>query len=240
MISSSFLLIDFYLFYWFILGILGSIWIGFGISTGALFLFPDIARKSIESDTDNFYEIFQNVFPQFFAWSIGTAIGESSAYFLSTYYPLDSIIYINNLKYGKCIYRCTKNMIIKYNIYAIFLLSCWPNITFDMCGYMCGQFKISYFKFICGTMLGKFVKTIGQVILIIKFLISPEYTKYLLENIPYVGQKIIFLLDNYKENEQFDIFNYIWYFCFSILSIFLLLKLKNIKSYYRKINRYLK
>jgi len=230
---TTFFLININLLYWYLIGILGTIGIGFGLSTGALFLFPDIAKTTIINKDNSFNELFIEVLPRSIAFSIGSSMGETSAYFLSYYYPLNKIKIIEN----NYLYKCTKRLTQKYRGYGIFLLSCWPNMTFDACGYISGQFNISYLEFIIATILGKLFKTILQILFILNFFYSQENTKKILNKIPYIGNKIIISLNNYNGDEE--TINVIYIFQYFIMGIFLFLGLIKIKQFLIKKNSFL-
>ena len=103
-------------------------------------------------------------------WGIGTALGELPPFLLAKHYnesnkkkELDESesnemndtirlinTYENNLIFKK-LTRCLK----KYSTLSIILFSSWPNITFDMCGLMCGYYNFELYQFLLPTLLGK-------------------------------------------------------------------------------------
>jgi hypothetical protein len=51
------------------------------------------------------------------------------------------------------------DVIKKWDMWGVFLLSAWPNAMFDLCGMCCGHLQMPFWKFITGLVLGKaFVK----------------------------------------------------------------------------------
>ena len=43
----------------------------------------------------------------------------------------------------------------KRGFWGIFMLASWPNAAFDLCGMACGAFRMPFFTFFLGTILGK-------------------------------------------------------------------------------------
>eukprot|EP01056_Protomagalhaensia_sp_Gyna25_P005589 Protomagalhaensia_sp_Gyna_25__5588@NODE_76_length_5570_cov_17_836738_g57_i0_p3_GENE_NODE_76_length_5570_cov_17_836738_g57_i0NODE_76_length_5570_cov_17_836738_g57_i0_p3_ORF_typecomplete_len216_score24_34SNARE_assoc/PF09335_11/1_2e06SNARE_assoc/PF09335_11/1_3e03_NODE_76_length_5570_cov_17_836738_g57_i029453592 len=48
-------------------------------------------------------------------------------------------------------------LIQNYGGLSVFLLSCWPNALFDLCGILCGQFLMPFWEFFVPLVLGKAV-----------------------------------------------------------------------------------
>ncbi|OII77447.1 hypothetical protein cand_009380 [Cryptosporidium andersoni] len=85
---------------------------------------------------------------------------------------------MNNNNEGKII-RLVKIIILKLieNLggYGVFVLSCWPNLMFDLCGIVCGHFMMPFWNFFIALVLGKcIVKVLLQTIFLV-FLFSKRY-----------------------------------------------------------------
>ena len=104
-------------------------------------------------------------------WSIGSSIGELPPYYI-VYNNRDSIndfIGESNkylLKFNKSLLRvnnsCFRRIIITF-------FAAWPNITFDMCGILCGYMQLPLMEFLIPTIIGKtLIKMPIQVFTVIK------------------------------------------------------------------------
>ena len=163
---NSFLLTS---LYWFGLGILSTIGLGFGFHTGVFFLFPYITYTyDNELINNSQYPIYYTLVKCLFniiLWGIGSAIGELPPYIIS--YNSDEKLLDNN-KYINFIKKYIDITNKRIQFLLILIMSSWPNITFDMCGMVCGYNKLSLKEFIIPTILGKgFIKAPIQSITIL-------------------------------------------------------------------------
>ena len=56
----------------------------------------------------------------------------------------------------------------KYGAHGVFLMSCYPNLTFDACGIVCGLINLPFWKFFGATAAGKtLVKAPAQVLFVV-------------------------------------------------------------------------
>eukprot|EP01053_Blabericola_migrator_P005809 Blabericola_migrator_1__5808@NODE_2941_length_2187_cov_113_757075_g1844_i0_p2_GENE_NODE_2941_length_2187_cov_113_757075_g1844_i0NODE_2941_length_2187_cov_113_757075_g1844_i0_p2_ORF_typecomplete_len254_score40_20SNARE_assoc/PF09335_11/1_9e07SNARE_assoc/PF09335_11/1_7e03_NODE_2941_length_2187_cov_113_757075_g1844_i08821643 len=79
--------------------------------------------------------------------------------------------------FGKAKYLIVFGMfkfIERYGSPSVFLLSCWPNALFDLCGILCGQFLMPFWEFFIPLVLGKAV---------VKVFIQTSFTIYVFSKI---------------------------------------------------------
>jgi len=127
--------------YWITLGILSAIGIGTGMPTGALYLFPHVA--ALASSPDCMYDA---ILPTL-SWGLGTALGEIPPYLMA-----------QSLQNRPAIVSLTNDMkpyIAQYGVTGVFLMACYPNLTFDACGIVCGLMNMPPWKFLLATIAGK-------------------------------------------------------------------------------------
>lgn len=161
--------------YWFILGVMSTIGLGFGFHTGILFLFPKIIEEYDGSLTNTFY----NNFIPILLWSIGSSVGELPPYFMMLNGKESVEEYLGegnwfNVKLNKLLLKVNNKNVRRLTI--VFLAS-WPNVTFDMCGLVCGYIKLPVYEFLIPTIIGKtLIKTPIQIISLVWFL-EQEYTQ---------------------------------------------------------------
>ncbi|GAW82709.1 hypothetical protein, conserved [Plasmodium gonderi] len=130
--------------------------------------------------------LFIKVYPFCLVWGIGTALGELPPY-LTSYYASKSKLNDDDYEeFEKDIKEGKKNIITSMKIWmidfikkhgsiSVFLLSCWPNVMFDLCGICCGHFLMPFGNFFIPLLLGKaVVKTFFQSIFLI-FVFSNNY-----------------------------------------------------------------
>ncbi|SCP05904.1 conserved Plasmodium protein, unknown function [Plasmodium ovale] len=130
--------------------------------------------------------LFMKIYPYCLVWGIGTALGELPPY-LTSYYASKTKLndddyeeFEKDIKEGKnnivtSMKRWMINFIKKHGSISVFLLSCWPNVMFDLCGICCGHFLMPFGNFFVPLVLGKaFVKTIFQTLFLI-FIFSNNY-----------------------------------------------------------------
>ncbi|CRG94572.1 conserved Plasmodium membrane protein, unknown function [Plasmodium gallinaceum] len=130
--------------------------------------------------------LFFKIYPYCFIWGLGTALGELPPYLTSYYASKTKLSDDDYEEFEKDIKEGKKNIITsmkiwminfikKYGAISVFLLSCWPNVMFDLCGICCGHFLMPFEKFFIPLVLGKaVVKTIFQCFFLI-FLFSNNY-----------------------------------------------------------------
>lgn len=173
----QFNLLLFNIIYWLGLGILSTIGLGFGFHTGIFFLFPYIINYYEDNPNLNIYYSILYCLPQIILWGIGSAFGELPPYLLTYNCDDENLEIIKNNKLKVLctnIYNVIKNKIDCSNKNIIFLgiliMSSWPNLTFDMCGMLCGYYKLTINEFLIPTVLGKgFIKAPIQCLVVLYF-----------------------------------------------------------------------
>ena len=164
-----------YSLYWIIIGILSTIGFGFGLQTGLLFLSPYLINNfnqlNSTSDsvsdgvTNNLLICYIQCLDTVVLWGIGTALGELPPFLLAKHYNEnnenngnnennETTKLINKYK-NNIIFKNLTNYLKKYRFLSIVLFSSWPNITFDMCGLMCGYYNFKLHQFLIPTLIGK-------------------------------------------------------------------------------------
>lgn len=200
--------IGFYFLYWFMLGVLSTIGLGFGLPTGTLFLIPNIINNYNTTDTDNILNmnVYWKSLPIVLCWGIGTAIGELPPYFLARYNRKEYEEYTQG--YSKYIRYLKSNSFL-----FITIGSSWPNITFDFVGMLCGLNNISVINFIIPTIIGKaFIKAPFQLLCVIYFYseissyvdITPNLYLTTVVNIMFFGVILFFIkktIETLAQNE---------------------------------------
>jgi vacuole membrane protein 1 len=165
--------------YWLGLGILSTIGLGFGFHTGIFFLFPYIISTYDIADHPTIFNTILKCLPIIIIWGVGSALGELPPYLLAKKYDKEEIT-LNFIK-NKKILRLTET--IKNKVQAkidftnknviftsILLMSSWPNLTFDMCGLLCGYYDIELGEFLLPTVIGKgFIKAPLQSLVVLYF-----------------------------------------------------------------------
>jgi len=120
-----------------------------------------------------FLQLWTKVVLPAFLWGLGTAIGEIPPYALSYSAALagkkiheleDALEDVHHKhKAGtmeRLVQKMTKNMIKllqEWGFFGVFLMSAYPNLTFDLCGMCCGHFLMPFWTFFGATVLGKAV-----------------------------------------------------------------------------------
>jgi vacuole membrane protein 1 len=225
----QFNLLLFNIIYWLGLGILSTIGLGFGFHTGIFFLFPYIINYYEDNPNLNIYYSVLYCLPQIILWGIGSALGELPPYLLTYNCDDENLEIINNRKLkALCtnIYNIIKNNIDCSNKIIIFLgiliMSSWPNLTFDMCGMLCGYYKLTINEFLIPTVLGKgFIKAPIQCLVVLYF--YTNNTDYSITN--YLPANL---------NIMFNIFFIL------LLSVFLdksIIKLAHLEKNYQIVNK---
>ena len=125
---------------------MSTIGLGFGFHTGLLFLFP----KIIEEYDGSILNTFTCNFIPIVCWSIGSSVGELPPYYMmlnskdsvEEYFGEENWF---NVKLNKLLLKVNNKNARRLTI--IFLAS-WPNVTFDMCGLICGYIKLPIQEFL--------------------------------------------------------------------------------------------
>ena len=149
--------------YWFLLGILSTIGFGFGLQTGVLFLFPYLINSYDETQQYALMKCYFLCLPAVVLWGIGSAFGELPPFFVTKFNILSDErnsknVFLKSLE-NKLIYKKLASCLKKYKFITIVLFSSWPNITFDMCGMLCGYYNFELHEFLVPTIIGKgFIK----------------------------------------------------------------------------------
>ena len=73
----------FYYLYWFSLGILSTIGLGFGFHTGIFFLFPHVIHTYNTISNQNYLTTLLICLPEIILWGMGSAIGELPPYLIT-------------------------------------------------------------------------------------------------------------------------------------------------------------
>ena len=145
--------------YWFAAGVMSSVGLGTGFHTGPLLLFPHVSHVAAEAD--DFQSAFVNCLAPVLLWGIGTAVGE-----LPPFYAGPQIT--ASVPRIKALVERAKGSIERYGMGAIFLLACYPNLTFDAAGMAAGAIGMPTYEFLTATICGKaFVKAPAQSAFII-------------------------------------------------------------------------
>ena len=198
-------------FYWLSLGILSAIGIGSGVPTGALYLFPFVSQVAA---TNEFFDTISICFLPTFSWGIGTAIGEIPPYFMANAIN-DQFNQMQNTM---------QPFIQRFGARGVFLMACYPNLTFDACGIVCGIINMPFWKFFGATLLGKaFVKAPCQSLFVV--CISKGILK-ISSNTPIIPPTLVSLF----QYVSFAILIYFSYMCVIALAEKEKIYVKNLKN----------
>ncbi|ANQ09628.1 Uncharacterized protein PCOAH_00047410 [Plasmodium coatneyi] len=211
--------------------------------------------------------LFMKVYPYCLIWGIGTALGELPPYLTSYYASKSKLNDEDYEEFEKDIKEGKRNIVIAMKIWmidfikkhgsiSVFLLSCWPNVMFDMCGICCGHFLMPFQNFFIPLLLGKaIVKTIFQSIFLI-FMFSNNYKEMQLKmsqkalsifplhrifkNIDpssledYIDEKISILKYGQKTKSKMDIMFLFNIFFFVVIIFFFISCVNQIAQKYQK------
>lgn len=169
----------FTILYWLGLGILSTIGLGFGFHTGIFFLFPYIINTYDLAEQSTIFSTILKCLPTIIIWGTGSALGELPPYLLAKKYDKTelSLDFITNKKLLR-LYNSIKNKVTekidftnkKIIFSSILLMSSWPNLTFDMCGLLCGYYDIELREFLIPTVIGKgLIKAPLQSVVVLYF-----------------------------------------------------------------------
>lgn len=143
--------------YWVGLGTLSAIGIGSGVPTGALYLFPYVSDLATTMPLMSC--IAHALLPTLY-WGFGTALGECPPYVMAA--TIQSRPEIVRMKQEMLPYLS------KYGVWGVFAMACYPNMTFDACGIVCGLIDMPFWHFFLATMSGKtFVKAPLQALMVV-------------------------------------------------------------------------
>ena len=183
--------------YWIGLGVLSTIGLGTGMHTGIFFLFPfiiSIKDVALECGTTNFalagsdrficqgetndvamsnLTLFIKVLPPTILWGLGSSLGEIPPYYLAR--MASDKKFISSYTILQRYYDQVLHFIDKYGFATIFVLACWPNVTFDMCGIASGYCGVSITNFLLATFMGKGLFKAPLEAYAILFLYDDEY-----------------------------------------------------------------
>jgi uncharacterized membrane protein YdjX (TVP38/TMEM64 family) len=93
----------------------------------------------------------------------------------------------------------------KNGFIGVFLMACWPNAAFDLCGICCGHFQMKFSTFFSATLLGKgFVLRPVQAAILVG-LFSNHYRQIIVHHIvrcPVCVFFVVFLLLFFAQTSQ--------------------------------------
>ena len=176
----------FYSIYWIFLGVLSTIGLGFGLQTGIFFVIPYILEECKYNYKLN---VFITTLPIVILWGFGSALGEIPPFLLAKYSNKTNMLKsIQNSSFIKII-----DIIKNHRFKTILFMSAWPNVTFDMCGMICGYNGLTLYEFLLPTIIGKaLIKSPGQSLCVIYA--YSYYTDYTQDNeTSLIKENILFL-----------------------------------------------
>jgi len=186
--------------YWLSLGILSTIGLGFGFHTGIFFLFPYIINTYDLAEQSTIFSTILSCLPIIIIWGIGSALGELPPYLLAKKYDKSeiSLDFISNKKllslYNNIKSKITEKVDFtnkKIIFSSILLMSSWPNLTFDMCGLICGYYDLELKEFLIPTVIGKgLIKAPLQSVVVLYFYSNDS--EYNISNYSPVSFNILF------------------------------------------------
>ncbi|OEH75490.1 vacuole membrane protein 1 [Cyclospora cayetanensis] len=133
-----------------------------------------------------FLSVLHKTLPYALLWGLGTALGELPPYAASyaaakahqsdaEFEELEGEVKGGDSSLVTRMKKWTLDLVQKYGAVSVFLLSCWPNMLFDLCGLVCGHFMMPFHEFFIALVLGKaVVKATSQAALFV-FLFSSQY-----------------------------------------------------------------
>lgn len=132
--------------YWFAAGVLSSIGLGAGFHTGPLLLFPFISETTTQQvsllDTASVCAV------PVLSWGLGTALGELPPYYAGPHLA-------KSLPSIQSLVKKAEGTILRHGSLAIFLMACYPNVTFDAAGMAAGAMGMPQGKFLSAVICGK-------------------------------------------------------------------------------------
>lgn len=133
-----------------------------------------------------FASIFYKNLPYALLWGLGTALGELPPYAASyaaakahqsdaEFEELEGEVKGGDSSLVTRMKKWTLDLVQKYGAVSVFLLSCWPNMLFDLCGLVCGHFLMPFHEFFAALVLGKAVVKASSQAALFVFLFSSQY-----------------------------------------------------------------
>ncbi|KAL8445070.1 hypothetical protein Emag_005225 [Eimeria magna] len=142
---------------------------------------PDLSLPS-------FTAVLYKTLPYALLWGLGTALGElppyAASYAAAAAHASDQEFEeladeveggANGGSLVSKAKRWTLDLVQRYGAVAVFLLSCWPNMLFDLCGLVCGHFQMPFHQFFTALVLGKAVVKASSQAALFVFLFSSQY-----------------------------------------------------------------
>ena len=142
-------------------------------------MFPHVIHTYSTIPNSNYLTTLLICLPEIILWGMGSAIGELPPYLITKNsdtiieYPniIKKYIHFINFKNKKCVF------------FTLLLMSSWPNITFDMCGMLCGYNNIEIKEFLIPTIIGKsLIKAPIQSLVVIYLYIHGESYNFIKVN----------------------------------------------------------
>ncbi|KAL8272507.1 hypothetical protein Esti_003630 [Eimeria stiedai] len=144
--------------------------------------------QTVELSVPSFSSVLCKTLPYALLWGLGTALGElppyAASYAAAVAHKSDEEFeeladeveggagggsLVNKMK------KWTLDLVQKYGAVAVFLLSCWPNMLFDLCGLVCGHFLMPFHQFFLALVLGKAVVKASSQAALFVFLFSSQF-----------------------------------------------------------------
>lgn len=137
-------------------------------------------------DSPPFTAILYKALPYALLWGLGTALGELPPYAASyaaakahqsdaEFEELEGEVKGGDMSLVTRMKKWTLDLVQKYGAVSVFLLSCWPNMLFDLCGLVCGHFLMPFHEFFTALVLGKAVVKASSQAALFVFLFSSQY-----------------------------------------------------------------
>lgn len=148
---------------------------------------PDQQQQQLGiSASPAFTAVLYKALPYALLWGLGTALGELPPYAASyaaakaqqsdaEFEELEGEVAAGNASLVTRMKQWTLNLVQRYGAVSVFLLSCWPNMLFDLCGLVCGHFLMPFHQFFLALVLGKAVVKASSQAAFFVFLFSAQY-----------------------------------------------------------------
>lgn len=196
-------------------------------------LFSSTAAMAIASSI-SFLSIMAKVRLESFMWGAGTAIGELPPYFMARASALSSIESkkvdsdkdeemiefeelleaekkgSKNLNLLDRVRLYVFKLVKKVGFWGILLCASIPNPLFDLAGITCGHFLVKFWTFFGATLIGKAIIKMHIQKMFVIFLFSQHHLDNLfglISKIPYVGQNLQPLFQEWLDNEKQKLHN---------------------------------
>jgi len=146
-----------------------------------------------------FWRLLIKVLPYALLWGLGTAIGElppyAASYAASKAHASDAdfedlaLELSSDSKDLMSLFRRRMiQMIERRGALSVFLLSCWPNALFDLCGIVCGHYMMPFWSFFLALCFGKGVIKVAIQTGFFVFLFSKQFDKARAHLIGVIGE----------------------------------------------------